>query len=204
MKSEEMQSGANSSVTRALNALGESDRAREAPPEAEARLRAAFRSRIQSNRVRNRRMRVWRWVPAVAAAAILAIVAAYYRGPRVEPARVPPGVATGMAPVVQPQIIHARPGIIRASAMQTAKPRAGGAPYSQPQEIATDFFPLVDFAPPIDNADGGELMRVNLPASAMREVGLPVREDRLDDRVQADVLVSNGIATAVRFVKSKQ
>jgi hypothetical protein len=36
----------------------------------------------------------------------------------------------------------------------------------------------------------------------MRTVGLPVREDRLMDRVQADVLVSEeGLATAIRFVK---
>jgi hypothetical protein len=47
-------------------------------------------------------------------------------------------------------------------------------------------------------------VRVSLPASAMREVGLPVREDRLMDRVQADVLVSNGMATAIRFVKVTQ
>jgi hypothetical protein len=85
------------------------------------------------------------------------------------------------------------------------RPKAARArnsqPHLQPLEIATDFFPLVDFAPP---ADDTELVRVNLPASAMREVGLPVREDRLEDRVQADVLVSNGIATAIRFVKNVQ
>jgi hypothetical protein len=210
MKSEdEIQFGANASVTRALKALGESDRALEAPPEVEAKLRAAFRSRAQNsverNRSRNRSMRVWRWVPAVAAAAILAFLAAYYRGPRVEPARVAPGVtpgvATGPAPVIHRQITGTQPRITRAPAAQTTRQRRGRAPYSQPQEIATDFFPLVDFAAP---TDGGELVRVSLPASAMREVGLPVREDRLDDRVQADVLVSNGMATAIRFVKYMQ
>jgi hypothetical protein len=208
MKSEdENQSGG---LVRALKALADSDRALQAPPEVEAKLRAAFQScahvihaqnSLQSERSQNRRMRVWRWVPALAAAAILAIVAAYYRGPRVEPvrvgSRVTPGAAPGTAPVIHPQIIHAQPRIIHARATQTAV----RTPYSQPQEIATDFFPLVDFAPP---TDGGELVRVSLPASAMREVGLPVREDRLDDRVQADVLVNNGMATAIRFVKNMQ
>jgi hypothetical protein len=199
MKSEdEIQSGG---LARALKALGESDRALEAPPEVEAKLRAAFLSRVQGSRGRNRRMRVWRWVPAAAAAAILAIVAAYYRGPRVEPARVAYGVATGAAPVIPRQITGTQPRITRAPAAQTTRRNAGRAPYSPPQEIATDFFPLVDFAP---SADGGELVRVSLPASAMRDVGLPVREDRLEDRVQADVLVSNGMATAIRFVKDMQ
>lgn len=206
MKSEdEIQSGMNPSLSRALKALAESDRALEAPPDVEAKLRAAFGSRVPGARGRNRPMRVWRWVPAVAAAAILVIVAWYYRGPRVEPVRVAtwvtPGVAPGAAPAIQRQITGTQPRITRAPAAQTTRRNAGRAPYSQPQEIATDFFPLVDFAAP---ADGGELVRVSLPASAMREVGLPVREDRLDDRVQADVLVSNGMATAIRFVKNMQ
>jgi len=147
-------------------------------------------------------MRVWRWVPAVAAAAILAIVAWYYRGPRVEPVRIASGVfarrGDGVSAANHRYAAGNYPCADRAN--DAAKRRAR-APYSQPQEIATDFFPLVDFAAP---ADGGELVRVSLPASAMREVGLPVREDRLDDRVQADVLVSNGMATAIRFVKNMQ
>jgi hypothetical protein len=62
------------------------------------------------------------------------------------------------------------------------------------------FFPLVDFDSPVGR---GELVRVNLPAAAMRTVGLPVREDRLSERVEADVLVSeDGVATAIRFIKS--
>jgi hypothetical protein len=70
------------------------------------------------------------------------------------------------------------------------------------REIVTDFFPLVDYAPPFER---GELVRVSLPASAMRTVGLPVREDRLGDRVQADVLVGQeGLARAIRFVSYSQ
>jgi len=215
MRSEdEVQAGVNPGVMAALKALGDADRGLEAPPAAEGRLRAAFQvrtqeSRIQGNRERDGRVRWWRWVPAVAAAAILAIVAIYYRGPRVEVLRVAVPVRTSSSasaePVVQRQTDRAEPGILRARTANTAVRRAARVRDSQPraqtQEIATDFFPLVEFAPPTDN---GELVRVNLPASAMRDVGLPVREDRLDDRVQADVLVSNGVATAIRFVKNMQ
>lgn len=60
----------------------------------------------------------------------------------------------------------------------------------------------MDVPPPVGH---GALVRVNLPAEAMRAVGLPVREDRLSERVQADVLLSEeGLATAIRFVKVSQ
>jgi hypothetical protein len=68
----------------------------------------------------------------------------------------------------------------------------------QPREIVTQFFPLLDAAPPFER---GELLRVTVPASTMRRVGLPVNEDRLTDRVYADVLVGQeGLARAIRFV----
>ncbi len=47
----------------------------------------------------------------------------------------------------------------------------------------------------------GELVRVVVPASTMRDVGLPVSQDHLSDFVQADVLVGQeGLARAIRFV----
>jgi hypothetical protein len=71
-------------------------------------------------------------------------------------------------------------------------------PAPKPQEIVTDFFPLMDPAPPLGR---GQLLRVELPASAMQMVGLPVREDRLADSVEADVLVGEeGLPRAIRFV----
>ena len=70
-----------------------------------------------------------------------------------------------------------------------------------PREIVTEFFPLIDAPPPIER---GEVFRVTVPAAAMRTVGLPVAEDRLSDRVQADVVVSeDGLATAIRFVRNE-
>ena len=67
------------------------------------------------------------------------------------------------------------------------------------QEVVTDFYPLVNPAPPFER---GRLLRVELPASAMRMVGLPVHAERLSDTVQADVLVGEeGLPRAIRFVK---
>lgn len=174
----------------ALKALGDSDRELEAQREVEARLQAAFR--------RKHRRNIWPAVWAIAATAIFGIAIGSYRSSHVQPVAVanvqkptvsiqdPPSVSTA---VIQPvQVAVSRP--------KTTRVRP-----AQPREIMTDFFPLVDYAPPSDDA---ELVRVSLPAGAMREVGLPVREDRMMERVQADVVVRNGLATAIRFVRNSE
>ena len=68
-------------------------------------------------------------------------------------------------------------------------------------EIATDFFPVGDTSA-LSLADGGQLVRVQLPRSALMRFGLPVNVDRANERVKADVLLgSDGIARAIRFVR---
>ncbi len=68
-------------------------------------------------------------------------------------------------------------------------------------EIATDFFPVGDTSR-MSLADGGQLVRVQLPRSALMRFGLPVNMDRANERVKADVLLgSDGIARAIRFVR---
>jgi hypothetical protein len=86
----------------------------------------------------------------------------------------------------------------------SSSPKRPRAPRVQPvqREVVTEFFPLVDYAPPFER---GELVRMRVPASTMRAVGLPVREDRLSDPVQAEVLVGQeGMARAIRFVGYSQ
>jgi hypothetical protein len=69
----------------------------------------------------------------------------------------------------------------------------------QPKEVVTEFYSLMDAPPQFDR---GALLRVSLPASAMRTVGLPVSEEHQADLVQADVLVGEeGLPRAIRFVR---
>jgi len=50
--------------------------------------------------------------------------------------------------------------------------------------------------------DGGQLVRVELPRSALARFGLPVNTERANQRVKADVLFSaDGLARAIRFVQ---
>src|ERR1700738_615374 len=68
-------------------------------------------------------------------------------------------------------------------------------------EIATDFLPLT-YGGTVNLADGGRMVRVELPRSAMASFGLPVNMDRANERVKADVLLGvDGLAHAIRFVQ---
>jgi hypothetical protein len=178
-------------VRRALRALAENDRDRAAPPQVEARLKLAFRKR--RTLLAWRRAAVW----TVAAAAMIAGVAVLREW---RPRTNAPAVigSTSTAPVRQPQQQVPQPVLSSQVPSRVPVRQVRNARPAPPREIATEFFPLVDYAPPFE---GGELLRVTLPASVMRAVGLPVREDRLTDRVQADVLIGQeGMARAIRFV----
>jgi len=68
-------------------------------------------------------------------------------------------------------------------------------------EITTEFIPI-GYANPASVQDGGQLVRIEMPRSAMARFGLPVNMDRFDERVKADVLVGvDGLARAIRFVQ---
>ena len=112
------------------------------------------------------------------------------------------GVPAAAAVVMLFVFVHRKPAVAPVSPVSINRP---AAPYleqvvpPQPEEIVTDFFPLMDPAPPFGR---GKILRVELPASAMGMVGLPVNEQHLADSVQADVLVGEeGLPRAIRFVK---
>ena len=93
----------------------------------------------------------------------------------------------------------------RSSPLRSPKSDRQGSPLSSvltaKNEIATDFFSVGDTSA-LSLADGGQLVRVELPRSALMRFGLPVNTDRASERVKADVLVgADGIARAIRFVR---
>lgn len=70
------------------------------------------------------------------------------------------------------------------------------------EPIVTGFFPLMENPPPFEH---GLLVRITVPASTMRAVGLPVGDDHLSDPVQADLLVGqDDLARAIRFVSYRK
>jgi hypothetical protein len=169
-------------IKAALGALREADEGQEAGPAVEARLMDAFR--------KHRSRRVWKNVMAWTAAAAAGVVLfATVDRPKPMVFRPPEPVAiTRPEPAPQPAAVPATP----------SPRRVKRRPQTPLREIDTEFFPLLDVQPPFER---GELVRIEVPASAMRDVGLPVSQDHLADLVQADVLVGQeGLARAIRFV----
>jgi hypothetical protein len=111
----------------------------------------------------------------------------------IEHPKIPVQVAKAVEPPAPP-----KPKPVR-RAKHVAKPVPEPPPQ---QEIATEFFPLMDAPPPFER---GQLVRVVVPAATMRTVGLPIAPERWNDRIQADVLVGEeGMARAIRFVSFTQ
>ncbi|HSP68407.1 MAG TPA: hypothetical protein VLN48_11810, partial [Bryobacteraceae bacterium] len=153
----------------------------------EDRVRKAFR--------RKHAWRRWSSVAAwglTAAAAVAVFVVAESRE-RAKPA--PPEL-------IRPQVVAAAPAPVEIVAPAPPRARQSRPVKRQPREVVTEFFPLLDVSLPFER---GELLRMRVPASTMRRVGLPVNEDRLSDRITADVLVGEeGMARAIRFVRYEQ
>jgi len=169
-------------VLKALRALAANDCEREASSAVEARLLHKFRTRSASRKLR------WAGIAAIAAGSVLAVSLSMNHVTKPEVSVQAPVILVPLpaAPVVEADVPAARK-VVR----KMARPQA--------HEVVTEFFPLIDSAPPFER---GQMLRVQLPAAAMRTVGLPVREDHLADPIQADVLVGEeGMPRAIRFVR---
>jgi hypothetical protein len=72
---------------------------------------------------------------------------------------------------------------------------------STESEVATRFI-AVGYSGPLNPQDTGQVVRVELPRSAMLSMGWPVNMDRYGELVKADVLLGpDGLARAIRFVQ---
>ncbi|MEP6706760.1 MAG: hypothetical protein ABJC05_04545, partial [Pyrinomonadaceae bacterium] len=81
------------------------------------------------------------------------------------------------------------------------EPAAAVPTNAETNEIVTEFV-SVGYGSAIDLQDGGQLVRVELPRSALARFGLPMNMNRVDEKVTADVLVgADGLARAIRFVQ---
>jgi len=142
---------------------------------------------------RHRKIHRWPvWAGLAAAAGLLFYV---WPAPQVEVPR-PVVVSEAIPPPLEPQVVQvvadAKPKPVRRATRQPQEPR----------EVVTEFFPLMDAPPPFER---GQLLRVVVPASTMRSVGLPINPERWSERVQADVLVGEeGMARAIRFVSYEE
>jgi hypothetical protein len=72
---------------------------------------------------------------------------------------------------------------------------------SDEAEVVTQFFPLRE-GEDLTELESLQLLRVELPGSALSEVGIPVDPETANEPVKADVaLGQDGLARAIRFVR---
>ena len=112
-------------------------------------------------------------------------------------------MVTTFAPPIVKKTLTDTPGSRRKS---STRHKDGSSAKTKPAktentEIATDFFPVI-YGGAVNLAEGGRMVRVQLPRLAMASFGLPVHMDRANEKVKADVLVGvDGLAQAIRFVQ---
>jgi hypothetical protein len=119
-----------------------------------------------------------------------------------------PQIAVHPAPTpVRAAVISPAPAVAQAVAPQPRhrirRPRVVPAPQPVREEIATDFIPL-DETSTLAPIESGQVVRVQMPRSALVRFGFPMNPDRMTDPdpVNADVVFAqDGIARAIRFVK---
>jgi len=192
-------------LTSGLKLLAEDMESLNAPPEIEMRLREAFRARAVFAR---RRPYVNYWVAGIAAVLLIAISVIAINWRTGNPKQVTADRTEPAAPVKeQPRIEE--PQQPQQQEVVAVKPRRRSVRRSPRtevanhvnREIATDFMPL-GYLNPATLQDGGQIVRVELPRSALVNFGLPVNMDRYHEKVKADVLLGvDGLAHAIRFVQ---
>lgn len=170
-----------------LNALGWQMRRVEAPARVERALVGAFRGRTALHSVEPRGgwWLAGIWATALAATALLAIV-----------------LARPHAPERTRQQVRSRTQL--AAIEQTVDRADFAAAPSYPEAGDSGFLalPNVDAVGPTDEMN---LVRVEVPRSAMIPLGFAVPADRAGETVEADVMLdADGVARAVRFLDSGQ
>lgn len=203
-------------LTRGLKALAAEMESLSAPDAVELKLRQAFRKQNVVVPMVSKRSSSRYWLAAAIAAMLLIAVSvvAFRLNRRVDDRNVarqeqpqsPPKDSNVSSPAPQevagveaslptaPKPRHVRHGTAR-------RPENTQLANHVNTEIATDFIPL-SYMTAANLQDGGQIIRVELPRSALAKFGLPVNMDRYNEKVKADVLFGvDGMAHAIRFVQ---
>ena len=205
-------------LTRGLKALAAEMDQLEAPADVERKVLEAFRARQVVRPISARRWNARYWVAAAVAAMLLIAVSvvAYRLSRRVDDQR---NAVKQEQPQSVPKVDDKTINQEQVAGVQEQEPLATvvrpkhvrHTNVHRPEntqlanhvntEVATDFIPLT-YMTPVNLQDGGQIVRVELPRSALANFGLPVNMDRYNEKVKADVLLGvDGMAHAIRFVQ---
>lgn len=219
-------------LTAGLRGVAAAAASEEASSSVESALLAAFRDQHTARPApvfagASYSPRRWAYVAVGAAAAAVIIMMLWLNGSRSQVSQpAVPEKANGAEPAIPPtqenHIAAPKPGLssdtgVGKPAVDRARVRIKGTSgrirnasrtnRTEPDEttvdaeIATDFIPLMN-RDSLGQLDSGQVMRVELPRSALMSFGLPMNMERANERIKADVVVgSDGLARAIRFVR---
>ena len=198
-------------LTLGLKSLAADMESLEAPRSVETTLLEAFRTRpVAVEKSAFIRVNPRYWIAAVAAMLLIAISLVVFSLSKRPAAN--PSVATKQEEPQPQQVAHdiekpAAPELPQPVKRKRIRPvtlrRADTASVANhvTKEVATDFIPL-SYMSAASLQEGGQIIRVQLPRSALANFGLPVNMDRYNEKVKADVIYGvDGMARAIRFVQ---
>ena len=206
-------------LTRGLQSLVAQMEPLAAPPALETNLLEAFRSRHVVVPIARKQSSSRYWLAAVAAMLLIAISVVVFRWtnrttdeprqvvkqeePQPKP-EVKDKPHEQLAQDIEKPVDNSLPQVQKPKRYRPAslrRPASAQVANHVTNEIATDFIPL-GYMSAASLQDGGQIVRVQLPRSALVNFGLPVNMDRYNERVKADVLFGvDGRAHAIRFVQ---
>ncbi|HYV82597.1 MAG TPA: hypothetical protein VE931_03725 [Pyrinomonadaceae bacterium] len=200
-------------LTLGLQSLASEMESLEAPRELEAKLLEAFRTRPVVVPIAKRSTSRY-WLAAIAAMLLIAISVVVFRWSN-RPADEPRQAVKQEQPQPKPDVSNQFARDIRKPDVEDSLPQRPKPKRIHPvtlrrpevanhvtKEIATDFIPLSYMSAASLQQEGGQIIRVQLPRSALANFGLPVNMDRYNEKVKADVLYGvDGMARAIRFVQ---
>ena len=201
-------------LTRELRSLADEMNKLSAPESVEAKVLEAFRAR-KVVPITSRRSNSRYWLAAVAAVLLIAmsVVALRWRSNSETPRREVVQQQSPDKPKSEPNTPQQideptkdyqafnEPPPKRKPVRQRPRRSETTQVANHAREIATDFIPL-RYMNAASLQDGGQIIRVELPRSALATFGLPVNMDRYNEKVKADVIFGvDGLAHAIRFVQ---
>ncbi len=210
-------------LTLGLQSLAAEMESLEAPRTVEAKLLEAFRARTVVVPIAKRQASSRYWLAAIAAMLLIAISVVVFRWsnraadeprqvasqdkqeqPQPEPAVNNKSNEQFARDVEKPDVedsLPQRPKPKRVRPVSSRRPDSASVANHVTKEIATDFIPL-SYMSAASLQEGGQIVRVQLPRSALANFGLLVNMDRYNEKVKADVLYGvDGMARAIRFVQ---
>lgn len=199
----------------ALRAVAAQDAREQAPARVEAALLREFRQQVAAQRrekarhdwTRLARVKAYAWYGAVAAAAVAAVFALGLIRSRVGLTPDQPARNTPRAPITATDSPSQGPAVARnplqmGHAVVRPREQRQNSPAAEAEnsEEATAFYAL-PYADDLASLDGGAVIRVTVPRSALASWGVPVSGIGGAGPLPADVVVSaDGTPEAIRLV----